>query len=198
MTVRSDLPLLPVYVLGPKSVIWWAMVCLIAIESTVFLGLIAMYFWLKLVNPAFPPEGIDAPGLLLPTINTVILIIAGAAMIIAKRGIVRGDQRTLKIGQFVGLTLALVFLAIKIVEFSGYDYDWSTHAYGSITWLMSGFHLGHVVSILLKGGVGFAMALRGMFRPDRHLAFELSVMYWTFVVIAWLPIYFTIYISPRL
>jgi cytochrome c oxidase subunit III len=198
VTVRADLPQLPVYVLGSKSVVWWGMVGLLAIESTVFLGLIAMYFWLKLVNPAFPPEGIARPDLLLPTINTFVLIASGVAMIVAKRAIVRGDQRTLKIGQFVALVLAVVFLSIKVVEYGGYDYDWSTHAYGSITWTMTGFHFGHVLSVLLKGIVVFAMALRGMFRPDRHLAFEVSTLYWVFVVIVWLPLYFTMYISPRL
>lgn len=198
MTTHTDVPRLPVYVLGSKSVVWWGMLGLLAIESTVILGMIAMYFWLKLANPAFPPEGIDVPGLLLPTINTFVLLASGVAMIVAKRGIVRGNQRTLKIGQLVALVLAVVFLVIKVVEYSGYDYDWSTHAYGSITWTMTGFHFGHVVSVLLKGIVTFAMSMRGMFRPDRHLAFEVGTLYWVFVVIVWLPLYFTMYISPRL
>jgi heme/copper-type cytochrome/quinol oxidase subunit 3 len=42
------------------------------------------------------------------------------------------------------------------------------------------------------------MALRGMFRADRHLAFELSTIYWLFVVVIWIPLYFSMYISPRL
>jgi cytochrome c oxidase subunit III len=198
VTVRPDLPRLPVYVLGSKSVVWWGMVGLLAIETTVILGMIAMYFWLKLVNPAFPPEGIDVPDLFLPTLNTAVLLASGVAMLVAKRAIVRGDQRTMAIAQLVALLLAATFVGIKIVEYSGYDYDWSTHAYGSITWTMTGFHFGHVVSILLKGTVTFAMTLRGMFRPDRHLAFEVGTLYWVFVVLIWLPLYFTMYISPRL
>lgn len=198
MTVRTDLPNLPVYVLGPKSVHWWGMLGLIAIETTVVLGLIAMYFWLKLVNPAWPPEGTDPPSLLLPTINTVVLLASGMAMLFAKRGIAMGDQRALKLGQVVALILAVVFLTIKVVEYAGYDYDWATHAYGSVTWTLTGFHFGHVISVLLKGLVVLAMSLRGMFRPDRHLAFEISTLYWVFVTLIWLPIYVTLYLSPRL
>jgi cytochrome c oxidase subunit III len=198
VSVRVDTPMLPVYVLGPKSVVWWGILGLLAIELVVFSGFIAMYFWLKLVNPAWPPEGIDRPDLLLPTINTVVLIVSGAAMIYAKRAIVRGNQLGLKLGQAFAILLGIVFLVIKYVEYSGYGYDWSTHAYGSITWTITGFHSAHVVSVVMKGFVVLAMGLRGMFRPDRHLAFEVSTIYWVFVVAIWLPLYFTMYISPRL
>jgi cytochrome c oxidase subunit III len=198
VSVRVDTPMLPVYVLGPKSVVWWGILGLLAIELVVFSGFIAMYFWLRLVNPAWPPEGIDRPDLLLPTINTVVLIVSGAAMIYAKRAIVRGNQLGLKLGQAFAILLGIVFLTIKYVEYSGYGYDWSTHAYGSITWTITGFHSAHVVSVVMKGFVVLAMGLRGMFRPDRHLAFEVSTIYWVFVVAIWLPLYFTMYISPRL
>ncbi|MBA2667005.1 MAG: heme-copper oxidase subunit III [Trueperaceae bacterium] len=191
-------PLLPLYVLGSRSPTWWGMIGLIAIEIVVFGGLIAMYFWLKLANPSWPPEGIAVKPLLLPTINTVILIASGVAMIVAKRAIVRGNQLVLKLGQVVALILGLVFFTLKIVEYSGYDYDWSTHAYGSITWTMTGFHAAHVISVVFKGIIVLLMSLRGMFRPDRHLAFEVSTLYWVFVVVIWLPLYFTMYISPRL
>jgi cytochrome c oxidase subunit III len=198
VSVRVDTPMLPVYVLGPKSVVWWGIIGLLAIELVVFSGFIAMYFWLKLVNPAWPPEGIDRPDLLLPTINTIVLLVSGAAMIYAKRAIVRGNQLGLKLGQAFAILLGIVFLVIKYVEYSGYGYDWSTHAYGSITWTITGFHSAHVVSVVMKGFVVLAMGLRGMFRPDRHLAFEVSTIYWVFVVAIWLPLYFTMYISPRL
>jgi cytochrome c oxidase subunit III len=198
VTVRVDTPMLPVYVRGPKSVIWWGMIGLIAIEIVVFSGLIAMYFWLRLMNPAWPPEGIDTKSLVLPTINTVVLIASGVAMVVAKRAIVRGDQLVLKLGQVVALSLGVVFLVLKYIEYSGYDYDWATHAYGSITWTITGAHSAHVVSVVMKGLVVLAMSLRGMFRPDRHLAFEVSTLYWVFVVVIWLPLYFTMYISPRL
>jgi cytochrome c oxidase subunit III len=198
MSVRASTPLLPLYVLGPKSVTWWGIMGLLAIEIVVFGGLIAMYFWLKLANPSWPPEGIDVKPLLLPTINTVILIASGVAMVVAKRAIVRGNQLVLKLGQVVALLLGALFFALKVVEYGGYDYDWATHAYGSITWTMTGFHSAHVISVVFKGIIVLAMSLRGMFLPDRHLAFEVSTIYWVFVVVIWLPLYFTMYISPRL
>lgn len=191
-------PPLPAFPLGPKSVIWWAMAGLIAIEVVVFSGLIAIYFYLKLSNPSWPPQGISEPELLLPTLNSLLLIGSGVAVYLAGRSIRRGRPRGLLIGQIVGVALATVFLALKVVEYSTYGYDWTTHAYGSVTFTMTGLHAGHLLSVVLKGLVIIAMAWRGMFRPDRHLAVETHGMYWQFVVAVWIPLYFTLYISPRL
>jgi cytochrome c oxidase subunit III len=195
---RPVTPILPRYTLGARNPIWWGMIGLIAIEIVVFGGLIAAYFWLKLVNPSWPPEGIATKALLLPSINTVILIVSGAAMVYALRAIRRGDQIGLKVGQGVAILLGILFFVLKVVEYGGYDYDWSTHAYGSITWTMTGFHSAHVVSVVFKGFIVLGMALKGMFTPNRHLAFELSTLYWAFVVVIWLPLFFAMYISPHL
>jgi cytochrome c oxidase subunit III len=191
-------PQLPLYTLGPKNVVWWGILGLLAIEIVVFGGLIAMYFWLKLVNPSWPPEGIPIKPLLLPSINTGVLILSGIAMFVAYRGIQRGNQLALKLGQGIAILLGIVFLVLKVIEYGGYDYNWATHAYGSMTWTMTGFHSAHVISVVFKGLVVLVMALKGMFRSDRHLAFEVSTIYWLFVVVIWLPLFFTMYISPRL
>lgn len=189
---------LPKHTTGPKNIIWWGMIGLITIETVVVSGLIAMYFYLKLNNPAWPPEGIEPPLLTLPLINTRILLASGVAMRIADQGGRNEKRSQLLIGQAVALTLAVVFLALKWVEYSGYDYDWSTHAYGSVTYAITIFHAGHVISVVLKGLVVFAMAYRGMFTRKRRLALEVNGLYWQFVVIIWLPLFATLYLGPHL
>lgn len=169
---------LPKHTLGPKNIIWWGMVGLITIETVVVSGLIGMYFYLKLHNPAWPPEGIDNPDLMLPIINTLILLASGVAMRIADNGGKNEQRGKLLGGQAAALALAAIFLALKWIEYSGYDYDWSTHAYGSVTYAITIFHAGHVVSVVLKGLVVFAMAARGMFTRERRLALEVNGLYW--------------------
>lgn len=191
-------PELPRHTLGPQSVTWWGMVGLVAIEIVVFSGLIAIYLYLKLSNASWPPEGIADPPLLLPTINTVILILSGVAMSIADHSVQRERHVHQIVGQAMALALGVTFLALKVVEYSGYDYDWSTHAYGSTTYLMSGLHAAHVTSVILKGFIVLAMSARGMFTPDRRLALQVNGLYWQFVVVIWIPLYVTIYLTPRL
>ncbi len=187
---------LKAHTLGSKNVIWWGMLGLITIESVVVAGLISMYFYLKLYNPAWPPEGIDPPGLVLPLINTAVLLASGVAMFIADKGGAREKRTQLLVWQAVALLLAVAFLVIKVIEYRGYDYDWSTHAYGSMTYALTIFHAGHVLSVVLKGLVVYAMAVRGMFTSDRRLALQVNGMYWQFVVIAWIPIFVTLYLAP--
>lgn len=183
---------------GPQSVTWWGMIGLITIEIVVFSGFIAIYFYLRLFNPAWPPEEIGPPDLLLPTLNTLILIASSVAMFIADHGVKKDKQLQLKVGQIIALALAVTFLALKYVEYSGYDYSWSTHAYGSVVYTITGFHSAHIISVVLKGFVVLAMAFRGMFTPERHLAVQVNGLYWHFVVVIWLPLYATIYLSPHL
>ena len=191
-------PTLKKHTLGPKNVIWWGMVGLITIETVVVSGLIAMYFYLKLYNPAWPPEDIDPPHLLLPSINTLVLLASGEPMRIADQGGKHERRGQLLIGQATALTLAVVFLSLKWFEYSGYDYDWTTHAYGSMVYAITIFHAGHVISVVLKGLVVFAMAVRGMFTRERRLALEVNGLYWQFVVIIWLPLFATLYVVPYL
>lgn len=191
-------PLLPRHTLGPQSVVWWGMLGLVTIEVVVFTGLIAIYFYLKLSNASWPPQGIADPPLLLPTVNTVILILSGVAMAVADHSVRRDRYVHLVIGQAMALMLGILFLILKAIEYGGYDYDWSTHAYGSTTFLMSGLHAAHVISVILKGFVVFAMAARGMFTPERRLALQVNGLYWQFVVVIWIPLYVTMYITPRL
>lgn len=191
-------PTLRKHTLGPKNVIWWGMIGLITIETVVVSGLIAMYFYLKLYNPAWPPEEIGRPHLLLPVINTFVLLASGVAMRIADMGGKHERRGQLLIGQASALLLASVFLTLKWIEYSNYDYDWTTHAYGSVKYAITIFHAGHVLSVILKGLVVFAMAVRGMFTRERRLALEVNGLYWQFVVLIWLPLFATLYLVPYL
>lgn len=189
---------LPVLLVGPQAPLWWAFVLMLCIESVVFGGLITSYFYLKQASISWPPAGVDDPKLLLPTLNTLVLMASSAAMFYGDRSIKRGSQAGLKIGQTAALVLAVVFLVIKYIEYSGLPYDWSTHAYGSVVWTMSGFHAAHVMSVVLKGVVVEALVFKGYFTPKRRLGLQVNGLYWHFVVVVWLPLYFTIYWSPRL
>jgi heme/copper-type cytochrome/quinol oxidase subunit 3 len=198
MTSRSDELRLDPHPHGLKSVTMWGMFGLIAIEIVVFSGLMAIYYYLRLYNDEWPIGGFDAPGLLLPSINTGVLILSSVAMFIGDRAIKRGDVGRLVLFQSLALVLGAVFLALKVIEYSGYEYTWATNAYGSIVWTMTGFHSAHVVSVVLKGLVVLGMALKGIFSAERHLAVDVNGFYWHFVVVIWIPLYITMYITPRL
>lgn len=176
---------------------WWGMAALILIEAVVFTGLIVSYFHFRTGSLDWPQGGISTPDLLLPTLNTLILIASAAPIWWGERAIKRGEARKLRMGLFAGQMLLAVFLVLKVVEYSGYDYNWTTNAYGSVVWTMTGLHVAHVGAVMLKSGAIGVLALRGYFTAERHVAITTNALYWYFVVGIWLPLYTTIYLSPR-
>jgi cytochrome c oxidase subunit III len=199
--VRAYLPEAPRLTKHPhntQSVTWWGMLGLIGIEIVVFGGLISIYYYLRLYNPVWPIGGIEPPELLLPSLNTGVLILSSLAMFVGDQAAKKGETGRLILFQSVALALGVLFLVLKIIEYGGYDYTWATNAYGSIVWTMTGFHSAHVISVVLKGLVVLAMAFKGRITEKDHVAVEVNGLYWHFVVVIWLPLFFTIYLSPRL
>jgi cytochrome c oxidase subunit III len=191
----SDLPVLGS---GRQVPVYWGMWGLILIEATVFASLIASYFYLRMVAPEWPPAGVKPPELLLPTVNTVVLGASAYFMHRADTGIRKGDTGWLKLGLAISVVLAIAFLVIKVIEYSGVDYRWDSHAYGSIVWTLTGFHAFHVTAVILKTFVILALAARGYFTRDRNIGVVANGLYFNFVALVWLPIYAVLYYAPRL
>jgi len=185
------------YNFGSEAPLWWGFVGMIVVESTVIATLVSSYFYLKMGAVSWPPAGTAPPELLLPTINTLILVASTFAMHWADTSIDRGEQRQLVAGLVTGVILATVFLGIKAYEYSHTPYDWTTHSYGSIVWGISMFHAAHVLSVVLKTVFVTYLAVRGYFHQQRRLGVTVNGLYWHFVVAVWIPLYVVIYWSPR-
>ncbi len=196
-TAVIDVSHLPNLVAGSRAPLWWGMVLLLVIETAVIGTLITSYFYLRINQPEWPPPGVDPPELLLPTLNTVILLASSIPMYLADHGITRGRTRQLFWGMVGSIVLGGTFLVLKVVEYSDVPYRWDDHAYGSIVWLMIGFHSAHVLSVILKSVVVAVLAWRGYFNAERLLGVQVNGLYWHFVVAIWIPLYVVIYWAPR-
>jgi cytochrome c oxidase subunit I+III len=179
---------------------WWGMVLLILIEAVVFGSLIASYFYLRAGNAEWPPDLVGRPDLLLPTINTIILLASSIPIYLADHGIRKGNQRRLKWGLVGSFVLGAMFVAIKFYEYGNvsYAYGWTRHAYTSIVWMIILYHTVHVITLLIKTLVVGSWAFRGQFNEERNGALQANGLYWHFVVLVWLPLYATVYLSPYL
>jgi len=183
---------------GSKPPVWWGMIFLILIEAVVFASLIASYFYLRAGAEQWPIGAVKPPDLLLPSINALILFASSIPIYLADSGIRKGNQRRLKIGLVIGFIMGLIFLVLKYLEYSNLDYNWATNAYTSIVWTITGFHSVHVIALLLKTAVMIVLAFQNYFNEERHTGVGANGLYWHFVVAAWVPLFFTLYLSPRL
>jgi cytochrome c oxidase subunit III len=189
---------LPLALNDYRAPVWSGVLFIIIIEVTVFTSLIVSYYYLRhsaVQWDAWPLRPIDPPSLLMPTIGTGIILLSSLPIWWADRGIRRGDRRRLKIGLSVGAVLGLAFLVLKAIEYGAVDYRWHTNAYGSIVWSIIGFHSMHVVALLIKTGAVLTAAFKGYFDGDRNIGMQVNGIYWHFVVLIWLPLYATLYLS---
>lgn len=186
---------------GPRSFAWWGMVWLIMTESALFAILIFSYFFIRFGHPNWPPAPIEPPPLTLPAIMTVILWSSSIPVHLADRGIRRGSQGWLRGGLLAGFLLGAVFLTLQVViEYPETlkEFTPQTNVYGSLFFVITGFHGFHVLVGLLFSAWTQARALTGAFTADRHVTVQTFALYWHFVDVVWLFVLLTVYLSPHL
>lgn len=181
-----------------KAPLWWGVLGLIVIESTVVASVIASYFYLRMGAAEWPPPGVAAPDLTWPTVNAAMLMGSGVTMWLASQAMNKNKKRLFSLWVAASLLLAGSVLLWRWFQFQELDFRWDDHSYGSIVWTITGFHFMHVVSAVIGTGVVFILSLMDYFDSQRQLAVVVDTNYWYFVCAAWIPFYLVLYWTPRL
>jgi cytochrome c oxidase subunit III len=192
-----DVSPLPTYAFGHRSMLWWATMCMIAIEGMAFALVIASYVYVKGRMPHWP-DGVPNPGLFWGTLNVGIMVASIVPNALTKRAAERFDRGTTKLWLWVCVAFALAFTIVRFFEFASLNVRWDTNAYGSVTWTLLGFHTVHVVTDLLDTGVLATIMTVGPVDEQRFVDVSESAFYYYFVVLSWLPIYGVLYLAPRI
>lgn len=187
----------PHLVVGSKGTGWWGIVMLLLIESAVFAGLISSYFYLFANADVWPAGDASPPDIGLPIIYSIVLFASGALGFLGGRAIKNGDVRRMQMLRIGGCVALVIFLILKAYEYINLDYLWDDSAYSSIMWLIAGFHSAHVFSVLLKETAIQALAAKGFFTQERRGAIEGATLYWSYVVLMWIPLFIVLYIFPN-
>ncbi|ORE91391.1 cytochrome c oxidase subunit III [Stappia sp. 22II-S9-Z10] len=178
--------------------LWWGVLLVVLIEATVVATLLTSYFYLRSQAQDWPPPGIDPPDLLWPTIVLVILPASSYTMWWAGKGGERGSKAVLAWGTGLSVSIACLALALRGLTFASYDVRWDEHAYGSMLWIITGFHFTHIASAAVGTAVVTLLALMNFYNPHRQVSVVVDTLYWYFVAFVFLPIYLVLYISPRI
>lgn len=177
----------------------WGIILLIGTEAVLFACLAAAYFFLRSHAPTWPPNGVKLPELLLPAINTVLLVSSSLTMIWAERGVKRGRPGQLRLGLIFTFILGAVFLGVQLFEYSRAEFAPSDNVYSSLFFALTGLHTFHVLVGVLAILSVLVWAFAGYFTERRHKAVHNVALYWHFVDAVWLILIIpTIYLSPYL
>jgi heme/copper-type cytochrome/quinol oxidase subunit 3 len=191
-----DVRALPTFGFSFRSLMWWATAALMLIEGTGFAIAIAIYFYLRDVNAAWPLNA-PAPDWRWGTLNTLVLAASMVPNQFAKRAAERQNRRSARAWLAVCLLFAVGFLVVRAFEFAALNVAWYANAYGSIVWFLLGLHTTHLVTDTIDTAVLTGLLYLGPFQGKRFVDVSENALYWYFVVLSWLPIYAVIYIAPR-
>lgn len=191
-----DVSSLPTYGFGHRSLMFWGTLGMIVIEGTMFGIALVIYYYLRARSYHWPMSS-PPPALIWGTVNTVILIVSGLPNHLASKAAERADLRGVRLWIVVTLLLAVAFHTVRVLEFMNLNTQWSLNAYGSIVFAMLVLHTVHSATDLIDTAVLSVLMFTGRVTGRRYVDVSENADYWWFVVIAWLPIYFTLYLVPR-
>jgi heme/copper-type cytochrome/quinol oxidase subunit 3 len=176
-----------------RTPMYLGMILFIISEAFLFGSLFWTYYYLRTENPVWPPAGVQL-DMALASVNTFILLSSSAVIWQAGRFIRKGNEKGLAGTLAVTLLLGITFLGITFFEWIHETFRPWTSAYGSIFYVLTGFHALHVF-----GGVMLMLALLGRtlrhrFSSGRFLAIEVGSLYWHFVDFIWIIVFTTLFI----
>ena len=173
------------------------MIMLIITEAALFMYLLFSYYYLYAQSSTpWPPDGQLGLKVALP--NTIVLILSSLAVAAAERSIRRNELPAMLWRLLIGIALGAVFAGLQIREWFTKPFGITSHAFGSLYYVVTGFHMAHLIVGLLMLIAVLIWARRGRYAAGRHLGVTTTGYYWHFVDVVWLTVFFSFYLWPRL
>jgi cytochrome c oxidase subunit 3 len=171
------------------------LIMFLAAESMIFLGLFGYYLAARSVLPTWPPEGTPDLELLLPGINTIILISSSFVIHNADTAIKKND--VLGMRTWLGITAAMgaIFLVGQLYEYSHLEFGLTTNLFASAFYVLTGFHGLHVfVGVSAIVAVLWRSRISGHYSNEKHFGIEAAEIYWHFVDVVWIILFGLLYL----
>ena len=172
----------------------YGMIFFITSEVMFFAAFFAAFFYLRSYNIEWPPSNIETLPIDLPVINTLLLLSSGVTITFAHHALVHGRMANARLMTACTWLLGIVFLACQMYEYGHAAFSLNSGVYGSVFYLLTGFHGLHVLlgSIML-----IVLTLRFNkrdFTDKHHFYFEATAWYWHFVDVVWIGLFLFVYL----
>jgi heme/copper-type cytochrome/quinol oxidase subunit 3 len=180
-----------------KPLGWWGIMLTIATEGTIFIALLASYWFVRSVSDDWPQGGIEKPPLLRISIFTAVLLGSSIPLFWGERAIKLGRVRQLQVALAISWLMGFAFMINQGFEFAELKFRLDDNAYASLFIVISGLHGLHVVIGLLISIIVQIKAAKGWFSSDRHVTVTVFSLYWHFVDVVWIFVFTTLHLSPH-
>ena len=193
-TTLDSTPPIPAHGEGHQDVRVWGVLTVVASEVLMFCGFFAVFLVFRSTIAQWPPEGTEVE-LLLPGVNTIILVASSWVINLGTKAIKKNDLAGLR--RWFGVTAAMgaVFLVGQVYEYRTLGYGLKTNLFSNCFYLMTGFHGVHVfIGLLLILGVLWRSRRASHYTDITHTGPEMAEIYWHFVDVVWIILFTLIYL----
>jgi cytochrome c oxidase subunit 3 len=173
----------------------FGVVVFLVAESMIFLGLFTAFMIYRSTLPAWPPEGTPELELLLPGINTAVLIASSFVMHQGDVAIKKNDVAGLRFWYAITAIMGAAFLAGQAYEYAHLAFGLTTNVFASSFYVLTGFHGLHVtVGLLLILAVLWRAQKKEHYSEHDHFGVEAAELYWHFVDVVWIILFTLVYL----
>lgn len=196
---RIDVSALPTMAFGPRGTLWWGVVSMLAIETTMFALLFATYYYLRGNESIWPPGGglEGGPPFGPATACLALLLLSVPPMVLVHLESGREySLRKIRFWLIISMAIGLAALLWRGIEIAELPFRWDHHAYGSIVWVTIGMHAIHLLTSAGENILFIVLLFKGPVE-ERHLVdLRLNALYWYAVVVWNVMVYALIYLDP--
>ncbi|MEO5680419.1 MAG: cytochrome c oxidase subunit 3 [Acidimicrobiales bacterium] len=175
------------------SLVRIGMVVWLASELMFFSGLFAAYYFLRGGKAPWPPAGVEL-GTVRAAAFTAVLIASSATVHLAGLRAEAGDERGTRRWTVVTIVMGAAFLGNQAAEYAGLSFTPTDHAYGSLFYLMTGFHGAHVLGGLFLLATMVVVATGRTSKAPLPTTMSVAIYYWHFVDVVWVAMFATLYL----
>jgi heme/copper-type cytochrome/quinol oxidase subunit 3 len=183
---------------GVASPTWWGTLGFMFIEGSTLLLCVVAYIYLSRRSPLWPPSGTPPPSLAVGTVFMAAALLSLIPAWLLGRAAKSLDRGAVILWSIVGVVVEAVIVALRAYELHALEFRWDGSAYGSAVWITMGAHTTLLVFDFGETLVFLALFLLGPIQKKHFADVSDAVMYWFFVSLVWVPLYFMLYVSPRL
>jgi len=150
-------------------------------DGMTFAGFFAAYLTFKAVNPL--PEGSSYElELVLPTINTVLLLVSSFTFHRAGKECRANRLAAARNWLLLTMALGVAFLGGQMVEYFTLPFGLTDNLFASTFYALTGFHGLHVtLGAICIGIVALQTRPGGVITAESHFGLEAAELYWHFV-----------------
>lgn len=172
----------------------YGMIFFICSEVMFFAAFFAAFFFLRNYQFEWPPANITELALTIPVLNTLLLLSSGATITWAHYALMGGEMKTAKNMTLATTLLGFIFLGFQMFEYGHALFDFDSGVYGSLFYMLTGFHGFHVLVGSLMLAVLYKRLSAGDFNEKNHFYFEAAAWYWHFVDVVWVGLFISVYL----